>query len=101
MKAKQSAWSKGWHLQKARYPLLALIPLYSFLGLILHDGSIYATVESGEADINTLNQLYFSSMTADQLINWMRALLIIGATLIGYAIFIRIAQWHYNQHSIS
>lgn len=78
--------------QKARYPMFAVAGMWIFIMLLTHDGQIYAAIASGNADGSALDELYFpqwSDLQGTQIAQVLFAGIIL---MIGYAIFVKIAQ---------
>lgn len=93
-------WSERFLGYQAKWFIFPIVGLFTFMQLIAHDGGVYGAIDKG-ADASTLNQLYFPNWSfADgvQLIQMTIAVIVI---LIGFAIFIRYAKWHYANHGIA
>lgn len=93
-------WSRRFLGYRAKWFLLPIVGIFAFMQAIVHDGGIYGAVERG-ADANTLNQLYFPQWSFDAGTAILRIMLGVIVALVGVAIFIRYANWHYNNHGIA
>lgn len=94
-------WSAALYNHKARYALYLSIGLITILGIVSHDRWILDGIEHGNRQLSEAGSLYFPFESLEQALLATSALVGLIIACWSYAILVRVARWHFENHGVS